>query len=134
MLTRPELIKQMHAAYFEAGVDAVETATFGAFSLVNDKSIRSLSVGLTYERSDRLLGGGYANASLTAVLGELVLDTQRQRDDDDQGLRSRGRFAHWNYAASRLNALTPTLNLFLDVYNIFISLLQLLLAFTGQRD
>src|SRR6185436_2836413 len=34
VLTRPELIKQMHAEYFEAGVDAVETATFGAFSLV----------------------------------------------------------------------------------------------------
>src|SRR4249919_715512 len=34
VLTRPELIKQMHAEYFEVGVDAVETATFGAFSLV----------------------------------------------------------------------------------------------------
>src|SRR3954467_5892138 len=34
VLTRPELIKQMHAEHFEAGVDAVETATFGAFSLV----------------------------------------------------------------------------------------------------
>jgi FtsH-binding integral membrane protein len=27
-----------------------------------------------------------------------------------------------------------TLNLFLSVYNIFISLLNLLLMFTGQRD
>jgi 5-methyltetrahydrofolate--homocysteine methyltransferase len=34
VLTRPELIQQMHAEYFEAGVDAVETATFGAFPLV----------------------------------------------------------------------------------------------------
>jgi 5-methyltetrahydrofolate--homocysteine methyltransferase len=34
VLTRPDLIQQMHAEYFEAGVDAVETATFGAFSLV----------------------------------------------------------------------------------------------------
>src|ERR1700704_2231603 len=34
VLTRPELIQRMHAEYFEAGVDAVETATFGAFSLV----------------------------------------------------------------------------------------------------
>jgi len=32
------------------------------------------------------------------------------------------------------NYITATLNLFLDVYNIFISLLNLLLAFTGQRD
>ena len=32
------------------------------------------------------------------------------------------------------NYITATLNLFLDVYNIFINLLSLLLAFTGQRD
>ena len=32
------------------------------------------------------------------------------------------------------NYITATLNLFLDVYNIFISLLNLLLAFSGQRD
>ena len=32
------------------------------------------------------------------------------------------------------NYITATLNLFLDVYNIFISLLTLLLAFAGQRD
>ena len=34
VLTRPELIQQMHTEYLEAGVDAVETATFGAFGLV----------------------------------------------------------------------------------------------------
>lgn len=32
------------------------------------------------------------------------------------------------------NYVMATLNLFLDLYNIFISLLNLLLAFTGQRD
>ena len=32
------------------------------------------------------------------------------------------------------NYITATLSLFLNVYNIFISLLNLLLAFTGQRD
>ena len=32
------------------------------------------------------------------------------------------------------NYITATLNLFLNVYNIFISLLNLLLAFSGQRD
>ncbi len=34
VLTRPDLIRTMHADYFAAGVDAVETATFGAFGLV----------------------------------------------------------------------------------------------------
>ncbi len=32
------------------------------------------------------------------------------------------------------NYIMATLNLFLDIYNIFVSLLNLLLAFTGQRD
>src|SRR5215471_15416277 len=34
VLTRPDLIRQMHHEYFDVGVDAVETATFGAFGLV----------------------------------------------------------------------------------------------------
>ena len=34
VLTRPDLIAEMHAEYLDAGVDAVETATFGAFPLV----------------------------------------------------------------------------------------------------
>jgi len=33
-LTRPDLIEQIHAAYFEAGSDVVETNTFGASDLV----------------------------------------------------------------------------------------------------
>jgi modulator of FtsH protease len=32
------------------------------------------------------------------------------------------------------NYITATLSLFLDVYNIFVSLLNLLMAFSGQRD
>src|SRR6185312_3603566 len=34
VLTRPDLIRRMHDEYFAVGVDAVETATFGAFALV----------------------------------------------------------------------------------------------------
>jgi 5-methyltetrahydrofolate--homocysteine methyltransferase len=34
VLTRPDLVGQMHSEFFDAGVDAVETATFGAFPLV----------------------------------------------------------------------------------------------------
>ena len=34
VLTRPDLIAEMHAAFFEVGVDAVETATFGSFPIV----------------------------------------------------------------------------------------------------
>ena len=34
VLTRPDLIQAMHREFFAVGVDAVETATFGAFGLV----------------------------------------------------------------------------------------------------
>src|SRR5262249_6635660 len=34
VLTRPDLIAAIHDEFFTAGVDAVETATFGAFGLV----------------------------------------------------------------------------------------------------
>ena len=33
-LTRPDVIEAMHSAFFDAGVDAVETASFGSFSTV----------------------------------------------------------------------------------------------------
>ena len=33
-LTRPDVIRDMHAAFFDVGVDAVETASFGSFSTV----------------------------------------------------------------------------------------------------
>ena len=34
VLTRPDLIARMHGEFFAVGVDAVETATFGAFPVV----------------------------------------------------------------------------------------------------
>src|SRR5687767_9019473 len=34
VLTRPDLIAEMHRSFFDVGVDAVETATFGAFPIV----------------------------------------------------------------------------------------------------
>ncbi|MEX2269551.1 MAG: homocysteine S-methyltransferase family protein, partial [Acidimicrobiia bacterium] len=37
VLTRPDLVREMHASFFEVGVDAVETATFGAFPVVLDE-------------------------------------------------------------------------------------------------
>src|SRR5258707_15885702 len=34
VLTRPDFVTEMHESFFRVGVDAVETATFGAFPLV----------------------------------------------------------------------------------------------------
>src|SRR5690349_2258843 len=33
VLTRPDVIEGMHGAFLEVGVDAIETATFGAFAV-----------------------------------------------------------------------------------------------------
>ena len=33
-LTRPDVIQSMHSAFLDVGVDALETATFGSFSVV----------------------------------------------------------------------------------------------------
>src|SRR3954465_9323195 len=33
VLTRPDLVAEMHDAFFKVGVDVVETATFGAFAV-----------------------------------------------------------------------------------------------------
>ncbi|MFP5326707.1 MAG: methionine synthase, partial [Acidimicrobiia bacterium] len=33
VMTRPDLVAEMHAAFFDVGVDVVETATFGAFAI-----------------------------------------------------------------------------------------------------
>src|SRR5262245_64305313 len=34
VLSRPDVIARMHREFFDVGVDAVETATFGAFGVV----------------------------------------------------------------------------------------------------
>jgi FtsH-binding integral membrane protein len=33
-----------------------------------------------------------------------------------------------------VNYISATLSIYLDIYNVFVNLLNLLLAFTGQRD
>ena len=39
-LSRPDVIRSMHAAFLDVGVDALETASFGSFSTVDRKSTR----------------------------------------------------------------------------------------------
>lgn len=82
------------------------------------KRIRSLNVGLAYEQRDRLLGGGYTSASLTAFFGELRLDSGTLRELD-KSRQSEGHFEHWNYTVSRLNALAGKINLFFGITGQF---------------
>ena len=42
-LTRPDVIQSMHSAFLDVGVDALETATFGSFSVVLNLSLIHIS-------------------------------------------------------------------------------------------
>ena len=62
-LTRPDAIRDMHAAFFEVGVDAVETASFGSFSTVlNEYDIadKAYEVSVAAGRLAREVADGFA--------------------------------------------------------------------------
>lgn len=82
------------------------------------KRIRNFNFGLAYEQRDRLLGGGYTSASLTAFLGRLSFNSDRQHSADS-GRQTEGHFEHWNYSVSRLNALAGKFNLFFGITGQF---------------
>ena len=54
VLTRPDVIRKIHEAYFEAGADIIETNTFGATSVVlaeydlQDRIARSILLQLSW--------------------------------------------------------------------------------------
>ena len=62
-LTRPDVIEQMHAAFFDVGVDAVETASFGSFSTVlaeYDVADRAFELNEAAARLARQVADDYA--------------------------------------------------------------------------
>jgi 5-methyltetrahydrofolate--homocysteine methyltransferase len=62
-LTRPDVIAGMHDAFFQVGVDAVETATFGAFATVlaeYDVADRAHEINASAARIAREVAGGFA--------------------------------------------------------------------------
>ena len=62
-LTRPDVIAGMHAAFFDVGVDAVETASFGSFSTVlNEYGIagRAYELNVAAARIAREVADDYA--------------------------------------------------------------------------
>src|SRR5919109_507793 len=90
VLTRPDVIAEMHRSFFDVGVDAVETATFGAFPVVlaeygipektyelNEAAARiamaaagrevPLMVQVTVELTGRMLVGTEIGAALTTL-------------------------------------------------------------------
>jgi 5-methyltetrahydrofolate--homocysteine methyltransferase len=62
-LTRPDAVAGMHAAFLDAGVDVVETATFGAFATVlaeYDVADRAHEINVAAARIAREVADGYA--------------------------------------------------------------------------
>ena len=62
-LTRPDVIAGMHAAFFDVGVDAVETASFGSFSTVlaeYDIAEQAHELNVAAARIAREVADGYA--------------------------------------------------------------------------
>ena len=89
-VTRPEIIKSLHAEYLEVGVDVIETATFGAFSVPlaeYDISERSYEINLAgaqlakevaadYSTPDRprWVAGSIGPGTKFASLGQISFD------------------------------------------------------------
>jgi len=62
-LTRPDVIAGMHAAFFDVGVDAIETASFGSFAPVlaeYDIADRAHDLNVAAARIARDVADGYA--------------------------------------------------------------------------
>lgn len=90
----------------------------GLIARRDQKSVRSVFAGLAYEQRDKLLGGGYTSAGLTAFFGNLDLSGIAHAEDRI-GRRTEGSFQHWNYELSRLNQLVGPLNLFFGITGQF---------------
>lgn len=84
----------------------------------DEKSLRTTFAGLAYEQRDKLLGGGYLSAGITAFFGNLDLEGVA-RAEDRSGSRTEGSFQRWNYELSRLNRLAGPVNLFFGMTGQF---------------
>ena len=100
VLTRPDLVEEMHRAFLDVGVDVIETATFGAFSIPLNE----------YDIGDRAHEINLAAARIARAAVRLVdaVDThvrqQRQADVErslavNAGVESVAEIAEWEGSA-----------------------------------
>jgi 5-methyltetrahydrofolate--homocysteine methyltransferase len=103
--TRPDLVARMHDEFFAAGVDGVETATFGAFPLVlNEYGLaeatfelnrraaeiaREVAAGHAADGRPRFVVGSIGPGTRLPSLGQIRYETLR----DDYGLQVDGLIA-----------------------------------------
>src|SRR5262245_29058235 len=105
VMTRPDLVAQMHDEFFRVGVDGVETATFGAFPLVlNEYGLadrtfeinrraaelaREVASGHAADGRPRFVIGSLGPGTRLPSLGQIRYDALR----DDYGLQVDGLIA-----------------------------------------
>ncbi len=77
VFTRPDLIRQMHDEFFAAGVDAVETATFGAFPIV----LAEYDIGSIVAFRGIAEGVENSNYSLKTSQADFILTLYEKRVD-----------------------------------------------------
>lgn len=78
----------------------------------NEKSSRSLPVGLQFDHRDGLGGGGLSYGSLIVTLGRLSLDSPALRESDAVTARTQGSFGKLNVDLARLQNLSEGLSLY----------------------
>ncbi|HUP84205.1 MAG TPA: methionine synthase [Acidimicrobiales bacterium] len=72
VLTRPDLVAEMHDAFFAVGVDVVETATFGAFAVpLNEYGLgdRAHEINVAAARIAREVASGYPGRWVSGSMG-----------------------------------------------------------------
>jgi 5-methyltetrahydrofolate--homocysteine methyltransferase len=72
VLTRPDLVAQMHAAFFDVGCDIVETATFGAFAIpLNEYGIpeKAHEINVRAAQLAREVAAGYPGRWVSGSIG-----------------------------------------------------------------
>jgi hemolysin activation/secretion protein len=91
------------------------TDRFEAVGFETRKRIRGVGVGMSFERRDRFMGGGYTSANGLLYRGNLDIKdaTSEAFDKPPFGYDTEGSFGKFSLQAARLQYLAPKVSLFL---------------------
>lgn len=91
------------------------TDRFEAVGFETRKRIRGAGIGMSFERRDRFLGGGYTSANGLLYQGNLDIKdaTSEAFDKPPFGYETEGSFGKFSLQAARLQYLAPKFSLFL---------------------
>lgn len=91
------------------------TDRFEAVGFETKKRIRGIGIGLSFEKRDKFLGGGYTSANALLYRGDLDIKdaTSEAFDNPPFGYDTEGSFGKFTLQAARLQSLAPRFSLFL---------------------